>query len=355
MIEPIIPPQLIEQLRTLINGARRIVLTCHISPDGDALGSTLAFCHVLRAMGHDCRVVTPDSVAPSLAFLPGTRDIIDANRNFEFARTTFLFADLVICMDFNARSRVDRLQVILDAARAPKVLIDHHLDPEPFTQLTISHPEQSSTSVLLYRVLHALGWTDSLDPTAATLILAGMMTDTGNFSYNATDPELYVIVADLLRRGADKEMLYKRLFNTSSESSLRICGYALAERLEVFGQHHATLITLDREDLNRFHYSKGDTESLVNRPLAIPGVVYSCFLREEDGFVKVSMRSIGDFPVDQLCNRHFNGGGHRNAAGGEFKGTLDECAQLFRDLLATNSQLYADELAHAVTLNPVAD
>lgn len=351
MIEQIISPELIEQLRTLVDGARRIVLTCHISPDGDALGSTLAFQRVLTALGHDCRIITPDSVAPSLAFLPGTKDIIDANRNFEFARTTFLFANLVVCMDFNARSRVDRLQPILDAARAPKVLIDHHLYPEPFTQLTISRPEQSSTSVLLYRVLHALGWTEYIDATAATLILAGMMTDTGNFSYNATDPELYVIVADLLRRGADKEMLYKRLFNTSPESALRICGYALAERLEVFGTHHASLITLDREDLNRFHYAKGDTESLVNRPLAIPGVVYSCFLREEDGFVKVSMRSVGDFPVDKLCSEYFNGGGHRNAAGGEFKGTLDECAALFRSLLDENSDRYAEHIQEALAAN----
>ncbi|MDE5929089.1 MAG: DHH family phosphoesterase [Muribaculaceae bacterium] len=343
MIRRIIDQGPIARIKQLLEHASKVAITCHISPDGDALGSSLALCHVLMNMGIDAKVITPDSVSANLQFLPGAKDIVDGNRYSDYARTLFCDADVVFCLDFNARNRIDRLASALNASKAPKVLIDHHLDPEDFADVTVSHPEMSSTCMLLFRVLCRLELFDLIDKTAAELILAGMMTDTGNFSYNASDPEIYIIVSELLKKGANKEMLYKRLFNTFSESSLRINGYALSQKMELFPEEHAALITLSREELNRFHYSKGDTEALVNRPLAIPGVIYSCFLREEDGYVKVSMRSVGDFPVDKLCNEYFSGGGHRNAAGGEYPGTLDECAELFRSLLKRNRELYIEK------------
>lgn len=343
MIKRIIDQKQIARLKQLLEHSTKAVITCHISPDGDALGSSLALCRVLMNMSIDAKVITPDSVSANLQFLPGAKDIVDGNRYSDYARTLFCDADVVFCLDFNAPSRIDRLATALNASKSPKVLIDHHLDPADFTDVTISHPEMSSTCMLLFRVLCRLELFDLIDKTAAELILAGMMTDTGNFSYNASDPEIYIIVSELLKKGANKDILYKRLFNTFSESSLRINGYALAEKMELFADEHAALITLSREELNRFHYSKGDTEALVNRPLAIPGVVYSCFLREEDGYVKVSMRSVGDFPVDKLCNEYFGGGGHRNAAGGEYRGSLEQCAELFRSLLKRNRELYIDK------------
>ncbi len=343
MIKRIIDQKQIARLKQLLEHATKAVITCHISPDGDALGSSLALCRVLMNMGIDAKVITPDSVSANLQFLPGAKDIVDGNRYSDYARPLFCDADVVFCLDFNAPSRIDRLATALNASKSPKVLIDHHLDPADFTDVTISHPEMSSTCMLLFRVLCRLELFGLIDKTAAELILAGMMTDTGNFSYNASDPEIYIIVSELLKKGANKDILYKRLFNTFSESSLRINGYALAEKMELFADEHAALITLSREELNRFHYSKGDTEALVNRPLAIPGVVYSCFLREEDGYVKVSMRSVGDFPVDKLCNEYFGGGGHRNAAGGEYRGSLEQCAELFRSLLKRNRELYIDK------------
>lgn len=343
MIKRIIDQKQIARLKQLLEHARKAVITCHISADGDALGSSLALSRVLTNMGIEAKVITPDSVSANLQFLPGAKDIVDGNRYADYARTLFTSADVVFCLDFNDRKRIDRLANALNASKAPKVLVDHHLDPEDFTDVTISHPEMSSTCMLLFRILCRLELFDLIDKTAAELLLAGMMTDTGNFAYNASDPEIYIIVSELLKKGADKDKLYKHLFNTFSESSLRICGYALAEKMEVFPQEHAALITLTRDELNRFHYSKGDTESLVNRPLAIPGIIYSCFMRQEDGYVKVSMRSTGDFPVDKLCSEYFGGGGHLNAAGGEFPGTLDECADLFRSLLERNRQLYIEK------------
>lgn len=333
----------IAKLRQFIGQARKAVITCHISPDGDALGSSLALRHVLESLGVATSVITPDLMPKTLMFLPEADTIIDGNRYADRARIIFGDADLVFCLDFNARSRIDRLQTALDKAVCPKVMIDHHLEPEPFADITVSHPELSSTCVLLYHLLEQLGYDSQIDSTAATLILAGMMTDTGNFAYSASDPDLYIVVSELMRKGARKEWLYKQLFNTCSESSLRINGYALAEKMEVFPEQHAALITLSRNELNRFHYIKGDTESLVNRPLAIPGVIYSCFMREEENYIKVSMRSVGDFPVDRLCTDHFGGGGHRNAAGGEYTGTLEKCAALFRSLMDENRKKYIDK------------
>ena len=217
------------------------------------------------------------------------------------------------------------------------------INPGDFADPVISYPQMSSTCMLLFRVLCRLELFNLIDKDTASCLLAGMMTDTGNFAYNANDPDAYIIEAELVKKGADKVDLYNRLLNTVSENCLRLTSYAMLEKMEIFNDFHAALICLTRDELNRFHYVKGDTEGLVNRPLAVPGIVYSAFLREEDGYVKVSMRSLGDFPVNKLCNEHFGGGGHLNAAGGEFAGTLEECAELFRSLLPENKRKYIDK------------
>lgn len=333
MITKIIDLAKTHKLEALIGQATNIVIICHSAPDGDAIGSTVAMWHLLRTLGKDPMVVIPDMMPPALRNLPGAKEVIDATRYRDFATRLIDDASLIVCLDFNEPKRVGHLSDALIGSKAPKVLIDHHLHPGEFADVTISHPDQSSTCYLLYRVICALGLHGYIDQAVATCLLAGMMTDTGNFSYNCEDPEAYIVEADLIRCGANKGELYRTLFDTWSANRLRLNGYALSRRMEVFPDGHAALITLSRDELNRFHYSKGDTEGLVNRPLSIPGIEYSCFLREEDGYVKVSMRSVGDFAVDVLCRDYFGGGGHLNAAGGEFQGTLDEAADLFRSLV----------------------
>lgn len=340
MISQVIDEKSIRKLRELLEDAGKIVVTCHQGPDGDAIGSSLAMMHVLTALGKDVKVVTPDSFLGQLRKLPGAKEIVDACRYPDFARQLFDEADLIICLDFNLPTRTGKLADTLLAAKAPKVMIDHHLSPGDFATVVISHPEQAATCVLLFRVFCRLELFNFIDRTAAECLLAGILTDTGNLSYNVADPELFTIVAELVKKGADKETLTRQLFRTNSASCMRLNAYAILKKMEVFPEHHAALIVLSREELNRFHYSKGDTEGLVNRPLEIPGIVYSCFLREETDLIKVSMRSLGTFPVNELCSDHFGGGGHLNAAGGEFYGTLDECAELFRSLLKENSSKY---------------
>ena len=331
----------IARLSALLYEARNVVITCHLSPDGDALGSSLGLMHVLSHRGISCKVVTPDSPPQSLSFLPGVKDIVVLSRYEAQVRHLTQSADIIFCLDYNELNRVDRLAPYIAGSPAAKVMIDHHLHPSvEHMSVVLSYPEMSSTCSLLYMVLEALGLSDDIDKNAAECIYTGMMTDTGNFSYNSNDPRLYLIIASLLGKGIDKDLLYRQAMNVHSEDSIRLRSYALSQKMQVFHEYHAALITITRDEANAFNYRKGDTEGLVNVPLSIPGIVYSCYLRDEDDYVKVSMRSIGDFPVNKLCKEYFGGGGHLNAAGGEFhNGDIDACAELFRSLLAENMKL----------------
>ncbi len=339
MIAQILDRNKIKELSRLIAGCNRVVITCHIAPDGDAIGSSLALCHMLTDLGKEVHVVTPDMFAQNLYYLPGARDIVVYTRYEEFAKQIISEADLIFCLDYNSIKRVDQVGKYILDSKAIKVMIDHHLGPEKFPNLIISHPEESSTSVLLFKVFCALGLVPLIDKKIGSCIYAGMMTDTGNFSYNSNNADLYRIIARLVESGIDKDKLYTHIINTSTLSRLRINGYAVSEKMTIYPDHKAALITLTRDELNRFDYKKGDTESLVNVPLQLPDVVYSIFLREETDYIKVSCRSKGNFPVNKLCEQHFNGGGHRNAAGGEFYGTMDECIALFESTLEANDAL----------------
>lgn len=325
MISRIIDERSIRAIRDLLTDSNKVVITCHVSPDGDAIGSSLGLANVLSAIGKDVAVVTPDMVPRSLMFLPGTKEIIPYTRHEEFARQLLADADLIFCLDYNEPKRVDRMADALLAAKAPKVMIDHHEHPDDFATVTVSYPAVSSTAMLVFRVLCRLELFDRIDRRAAECIFTGMMTDTGNFSYNSNDPDLYVVIAELLRKGIDKDYLYAKACNTFRENSVRLCGYALGEKMTIDHEHRCALIALDADDLNRFGYEKGDTEGLVNKPLAIPEVVWSIYLRQDPTQIKISMRSKGKFPVNKVCRDVFGGGGHENAAGAEFVGTLEEC------------------------------
>ena len=334
MISSIIDDRVIERLRALINGVQRIAITCHKSPDGDALGSTLALCHVLRRLGKDATVVTPDMAPKALEFIPGVRDLVVFTKHEVRARRILTEAQAIFCLDFNSLHRIDRLGEIIEPLSTTRVLIDHHLDPEDAFDLTISFPEASSTCELVFRVLMQMGLLRMMDRQAASCLYVGLLTDTGGFAYSCDNPEFYEIISSILRRRIDRVNLYNKAMNTFSADSLRLQGYAISEKMQLFPDQGAALIVLDKSDLDRFNYNRGDTETLVNKPLAIPGIYWSVFLREDADRIKVSCRSQGDFSVSDICSRYFNGGGHENAAGGEFYGTIDEAVQAFHQVLA---------------------
>lgn len=329
MLDSIYRKPAVKYLKQFISESREIVLTCHVSPDGDAVGSVIALQRVLRRLGKRVWVITPDMPPRSLSFLPGLQEIIPATQKPERAAEIIARANLIVCLDFNTLSRVDKLAPAIEASPARKALIDHHLHPDDFAEVTISRPDASSTCYLLYHVIRAMGYAKFIDRLTADAIYTGMMTDTGGFAYNSNDPGLYEVIADLLHRGTDKDRIYKHVFNTESENRLRLCGYALYKKMVTFPQHKCALITLSRSELKEFGYSKGDTESLVNRPLSMPDVMWSVFMRQDDeNFVKVSTRSKGRFPVNTVCETLFGGGGHVNAAGGEFYGSLDDAVRI---------------------------
>ena len=350
MLTPLKADKEITRLQHLIDDAGKIVVLTHMSPDGDAIGSSTAFCGLMDTLGKDCHIILPDMMLESLRNVPGAKEAIDAKRYPDFALKLIAEADLIVCLDFNTPSRIAQLAKPMLDAKAPKVLIDHHLYPADFAEVCISRPDLSSTCFLLFKVICALGMFTDLTRETATDILTGMMTDTGNFSYNASDPELYVVVSELMKLGADKEAIYRHQFNTESLDAMRLNAFALLERMEVWPEYGAAMISLTRSELNSYHYTKGDTEGLVNRPLAIPGIVYSVFLREEEYYVKVSMRSLGSVPVNQMCTDHFGGGGHLNAAGGEFRGTLEQAQKVFKSILKPNLKKYSKEIHDAKKL-----
>ena len=318
------------RLKDYITRYNNIVITCHLSPDGDAIGSSLGLMHVLEALGKTAHVVVPDSIPSSLYFLPGARDVKVLTMHEDVVRNLIGRCNLLFCVDFNDLKRIDKLGSIVEASKAVKVMIDHHVEPTPFCDLTISYSDMSSTCELVFRALMGMGLVKQVNRKAAECLYAGMITDTGNFTYNCNRPDTLCIAAELMARGINKDRIYNLAMNTSSADRLRIMGYALSEKMEILPDAEAALITLDKSELSRFNYKRGDTESLVNMPLQIPEVRWSVFLREDPEHIKVSMRSQGEFAVNTICAEHFFGGGHKNAAGGEFRGTLEEAVAVFR-------------------------
>lgn len=333
-IKNIFPPDKTKELGRLLESSRRIVVTCHMRPDGDAVGSSLGLYHLLKAFGKDVSVIVPDRAPRSLEFLPSFTSMAVYTQHDEYCRRLLDETDLVLMCDFNSPSRQGNLQDAVQSCHAPKVLIDHHKDPDPMCDLMFSYPEMSSTCELVFRLIAALGWYDDMSLDAATCLLTGLITDTQNFTVSCSNPETYVVMMKLMEKGVDKARIIQEAVKSTTYNALRLNGFAICERIELFEKHHCALISLSAEDLRRYDYVKGDTEGLVNEPLRIRGVVYSVFLREDSDCIKVSMRSKDNFPVDMICREHFGGGGHLMAAGGEFYGSFEECRRIMKDVMA---------------------
>lgn len=335
-----------DQLSSMIQKSNRVVVTCHMTPDGDALGASLCMVHVLLSMGKFATVVVPDCPLQNLMFLPGSSHVVVASCRPERAESLLTDADLVVLLDFNDLKRIDRMAPMVEASKAKRVVIDHHLNPSIKADVLISRPDVSSTCALLYQVLESIGLERRISREAAECCCTGMMTDTGNFSYNSNDPQLYRILERLVAKGVDKDAIYTRLFNTNTESRVRLMGYAQSRKMQILPKHQAAVIALSREELDEFGYKRGDTEALVNVPLSIPGITYSIFLREDEpGYVKVSMRSKGNFSVKEICEAHFGGGGHVNASGGEMRAPLEEVLQRVIDVLSQYDSMLPNKVA----------
>lgn len=341
MTENLISHSNIEAVRAVVENGCRFVVLAHKNPDGDAAGSTLALCHYLRSVGKEAVVVLPNALPAFFDWMPGVADVLFYDTCKEQCDSAIAAADTLFCLDFNVLSRTGDVAPVLLSSTATKVLIDHHPQPSGEFDVLISHPEACSTCELVFRVIAALGGVEALNFEMAQCVYTGMMTDTGAFAYASTRKDVYLIIAELLDKGIDKDWIYRKVFYNFSVTKMRLWGYAMYDKLKVYNKYNAALITLSHSELMRFYASKGDTEGLVNQPLQIKGLRFSCFLREEQpGKINVSLRSVDDFPCNAVAAEFFNGGGHKNASGGEVYGTMEMAVERFRQVL----QKYKAEL-----------
>lgn len=333
MITSILDNAEIEKLKAIVAQVNRIVITCHKKPDGDAIGSSLGLCRILRNMGKNATVIIPDQLPESLEFVAQGIDFVTFSYNEKMASNILRNTQLIMCLDFNSFDRVgSKMQPLIEQSTVPRVLIDHHLNPDQAFDVMFSRHKMSSTCELVYRVAMQAGWQQFIDRDVASALFVGVMTDTGNLAFSSSYPEVYEVMARLMDYGIDKPYLYKMAMDTVPLNSLRLQSYALLHKMTIIDDSIA-LITLSSDDLKEFGYKTGDTERLVNRPLSVKGIYWSTFMREDPDCIKVSMRSEGDFSVDDLCTHYFGGGGHRYAAAGEFKGTMEEAVELFYKII----------------------
>ena len=350
VLSPIFTAEQIDAARQLISQATRVVILTHLSPDGDAMGSSLAMRHFLEAQGKQVSVVVPNAFPDFLAWLPKANEDIIYETQRAQADALLEQADLIICTDFNDPKRIGSLGDKMLTLACKKMMIDHHLHPASFPDLTLSYPSLPSTCELVYRLITSLspisnspqGVQSPISEDIATCIYTGMMTDTGNFSFNSNYPEMYQIIGDLVALGVNKDAIYNRVFNAYSADRMRLMGFCLYQKMKIFPEYHTALIYLSKKELYRFNFRSGDAEGIVNLPLQIKDIHYSCFMREdkvnptEEALaggsktkIKISLRSQGDRPVNVFAKDIFNGGGHANASGGEYYGPLTEAVQQF--------------------------
>ena len=342
MLHDILNNEQLEQLKTLINESQNIIITCHQNADGDAIGSSLGWAEYLKMLGKEPTIIVPDQYPDYLHWLPNTDKVMRYDKHREQADLLLKIADLIFCLDFNTPSRVDEMQQSLVNSQARRVLIDHHLGPDVPAVLTISHPDASSTSELVFRIVWQLGGFEQMSKHFATPIYCGMMTDTGGFTYNSCDPAIYYIISQLLTKGINKDRIYRNVYHNFSENRLRLTGFVMLERLVVDSERHASYYALRREDLKRFHFVKGDAEGLVNMPLQIKGHKLSISLREDtekENLVWVSLRSVDDFPCNKMAAEFFNGGGHLNASGGRLYCSIDKAVEVAQKAILAYEKL----------------
>ncbi|WP_084372186.1 DHH family phosphoesterase [Reichenbachiella faecimaris] len=324
--------------KALLELPKRIVITTHVKPDADALGSSLGLAGYLLKQGHQVCVITPTDYPKFLNWMEGNDDVLIFEGNEEKSKYLVENADLIFCLDFSSLNRIGELGKMVAESDAEKVLIDHHLNPETFAKYVLWSTEAAATAELVYDLIDMLGDSDKLTKGMAEALYAGLLTDTGNFKHPSTTPHVHNIVASLMELGADVSKVSHKIYDSNSLDRMRLLGFALNERLEIIEGTNVAYFYLTLEDKKRFKYQTGDSEGLVNYGLAIEGINVSAIFIEDPDKVKISFRSFGDIPVNELSRKYFNGGGHKNAAGGATDDSLEDTIKLFRELVTKQTK-----------------
>ncbi|MEO8174421.1 MAG: DHH family phosphoesterase [Sediminibacterium sp.] len=317
-----------------LNTPAKAVITMHQKPDGDAMGSTLGLYHFLKALGHEVTVISPTNWAGFLDWMPGIDAVIDFEQQKEKSIGIINNAGMIFCLDFNVLHRTKHMEQPLLAAQCTKILIDHHEQPQvdAFTY-GVSDTSKSSTCEMVYDFIVGSGHADKLNTEIAECLYTGVMTDTGSFRFPATSASVHRMIAHLKDIGLKHTKVHDRVYDNFLEDRLRFIGYALVNRMEVMYEYNTALMYITRPDLQRYNIKTGDTEGLVNYLLTIQGIKFGALVIDREGERKWSFRSKGDFDVNTFARKHFNGGGHVNAAGGGTYDSLEETIKQFKEVI----------------------
>ena len=307
----------IEKLKEVLSKPKKIVITTHRGPDGDAIGSSLALYNLLNKNHHSVSVVTPNDYASFLHWLPGNDNVIEYESSKETAVDLVNSAEVIFMLDFNDISRIDGLSKYVTSSNAYKILIDHHQDPQnDIADLIFSDPTICSTAQLLFEIIDQMKMSHYIDQDIAECIYVGIMTDTGSFKYSSTTSKTHNIIARLIDFGARSTVIHDLVYDNYSADRMKLLGYCLNDKLILMPENKSAIISLTNEELKKFNFKKGDTEGIINYALAIKDIIFAAFIVERNNVVKLSLRSKGNFKVNEIAGKYFNGGGHQNAAGG---------------------------------------
>lgn len=312
----------------------KIVIVSHVNPDGDAVGSSMGMYHFLNNDKYtNLSVISPGPFPEFLSWMPDTQRIIIASEQQSQALQAITDAELIFCLDFNDISRTEMLAETLSKTSVPKILIDHHPDPLNQFDVVFSQVSASSTAELIYEFIAALNKQELLDNNIAQCLYAGIVTDTGSFSYACNNPRTYYITAHLISLGIDGEKIHRQIYDTYSEDRMRLLGHCLSSNLKVMQPCRTAFIYLSQKDLKRFNHQEGDTEGVVNYALSMKGIQVAAIFIEKEDLVKISFRSEGDINVNILAREYFNGGGHKNASGGHSTESLENTIKAFEIIM----------------------
>ena len=315
----------VNNLKKIISQPKNIVITTHRGPDGDAMGSSLALYNLLINIGHKVNVITPNDYASFLNWMPGNDTVIEYDGNEEKSILITSKADIIFMLDFNSITRLDNFSQTVSDSKAFKVLIDHHQDPDmKIADLIFSDSTSCSTAQLLYELIEAMNMTNDINMDIAECLYVGIMTDTGSFKYNSTTSRTHNVIANLIDKGARNSKIHDLIYDNSSADRMKLLGYCINDKLLLYPENNAAIISLTDEELNRFNFKKGDTEGIINYALAIKGIIFAVLIVQRGDIVKLSLRSKGNFKVNLIANKYFNGGGHTNASGGMTYMTVNE-------------------------------
>jgi phosphoesterase RecJ-like protein len=336
--------QNIQAFKAFLSSPRKVLLITHFKPDADALGSSLGLAGYLKKKNHLVTVITPSDYPDFLNWMPGNEEVVifhrDKIRHFEQRISD---SDIIFCLDFSSLKRINELGDLVHASAAKKVLIDHHLEPESFAEFEQWDGTAASTAELVYRLIQEMGDETLVDENIANCLYAGLMTDTGGFRHPNTSKKVFETAAALVNHGADPSQVSKLIYDTNTLERMRLMGFVLNEKLQVIPEYRTAYIALNADDLRKYSSQTGDTEGLVNFGLSVKGVRLSVLITERKENIKLSFRSLGEFSVNDLARKHFEGGGHKNAAGGQTSLSFQETVKKFLELLpGYKKELLAD-------------